>query len=265
MEEFEKAGILQDVIQAAHKGDRGVDWRDADRNILASIDAPQGSPHSAYHLPQPDLCDILLRHIANAGLAQIRFGHTFVSAEQLDNTVRVQLNDKQRNEQFTLDCQYLIGADGGRSSVRKSLGLELEGFTWKNLRFVAVNILYDLDSLGWKSANFIVDEKDWGIVVKRGQGPCWRIAMGMPIKEGERDPADEEILQNIKARVRRILPGDTENVKYEAVAPYTVHQRCASRFREGNIILAGDAAHVGDQAALPWQPRPIPVLTFKSS
>jgi hypothetical protein len=112
----------------------------------------------------------------------------------------------------------LIGADGGRSSVRHGLGIGLGGFTFESLQFVAVNFQYHLHELGWKAANYIVDPVDWGIVVKRGKGTSWRFATGVTSDGERRYSLDEATIQVIKDRLSRILPGDTTKIQYEDMA-----------------------------------------------
>ncbi|KAL2782359.1 FAD binding domain-containing protein [Aspergillus keveii] len=244
LEEFEKAGIIQDVIDAGDKISDGCDWRDANGTHLAGITPPPNDTSFAVCLSQPELADILLGKLREISTAEIFFNQPFRRLEQHDGHVTYWTESPDGGPEIERTCQYLIGADGGRSSVRRGLGIGLEGFTFESLQFVAVNFQYPLRELGWKAANYIVDPVDWGIVVKRGKGTSWRFATGMT-SDGERKYSlDEATIQVIKDRLGRILPGDTTKIQYEDMAPYVVHQRCATRFREGNVLLAGDAAHL---------------------
>ncbi|KAJ3456898.1 hypothetical protein MRS44_016921 [Fusarium solani] len=119
-------------------------------------------------------------------------------------------------------CWYLVGADGGTSAVRRNLGIELEGYTWEPWLFVAVDFQYSLGELGWKAANFIVDPEDWGFVIKRGKGASWRMmarARKAEASAGKTNTLDKVIVEAVKSRLRRLLPGDTSSIQYEAVAP----------------------------------------------
>ncbi|KAH7254399.1 hypothetical protein B0J15DRAFT_466075 [Fusarium solani] len=120
-------------------------------------------------------------------------------------------------------CWYLVGADGGTSAVRRNLGIELEGYTWEPWLFVAVDFQYSLGELGWKAANFIVDPEDWGFVIKRGKGASWRMmarARRAEASAGKTNALDKVIVEAVKSRLRRLLPGDTSSIQYEAVAPW---------------------------------------------
>lgn len=242
LEEFAKAGILDDIIAAGEKNADGCDWRTADGAFIAGIDPPPNDPSFAVCLAQPELGEILMQKLLATQNAKVFFNESFQRSEQHSGSVMFWT--KQGDHEAEHTCQYLIGADGGRSSVRHSLAIRLEGYTFERLQFVAVNFQYTLRGHGWKAANFIVDPVDWGIVVKRGKGNSWRFATGIQTDSHIKDPIDEATIDLVKKRLCRILPGDTSKIQYEAMAPYVVHQRCASRFRDGNVLLAGDAAHV---------------------
>ncbi|CEJ60599.1 hypothetical protein PMG11_09168 [Penicillium brasilianum] len=244
LEEFSKAGILDDIITAGEKNADGCDWRTADGAFIAGIDPPPNDSTFAVCLAQPELGEILMQKLLATSNANVFFNESFQRLEQSAGSVRFWTRRDDHETEHT--CQYLIGADGGRSSVRHSLGIHLEGHTLEQLQFVAVNFQYPLREHEWKAANFIVDPVDWGIVVKRGKGNSWRLATGIQRDSQTKDPLDKATIDLVKRRLRRILPGDTSQIQYEAMAPYVVHQRCASRFRDGNVLLAGDAAHLNN-------------------
>lgn len=240
--EFAKAGILQDVLDFGHRSQEGVCWRDGNdtTKILADL-TPPPSPNPnmcAAMLGQHELCQIFLKHLHNSGNGEVIFNHAFVRAEDHGDSVAVHAERSMDDQALSFNCRYLIGADGGRSSVRKHLNLPLEGFTWPDVRLVAVNILYDLDKYGWKAGNFVVHPTDWAIIFKRGKGPQWRIASSVPFVEGPDGEAinDKTVFSIIKERVARLLPGNTDEVINTQAAPYTIHQRCVSQYRVKNIF-----------------------------
>ncbi|KAJ3521158.1 hypothetical protein NM208_g13421 [Fusarium decemcellulare] len=250
--EFAKAGILQDVLDFGHRSNDGVCWRDGNdtTKVLADMTPPpsQNPNICAAMLGQHELCQIFLKHLHNTGNGDVIFNHAFIYAQDHGDSVIVRVKRSLDDQELSFGCRYLIGADGGRSSVRKHLNLPLEGYTWQSIRLVAVNILYDLDKYGWKGGNFVVHPDDWAIVVKRGKGPQWRIATSMPFVEGpDGEPLDDRnVFPAIKERVAKLLPGNTDKVVYTQAAPYTIHQRCVPQYRVKNILLAGDAAHLNN-------------------
>ncbi|KAF9770773.1 hypothetical protein IL306_011643 [Fusarium sp. DS 682] len=250
--EFAKAGILQDVLDFGHRSDEGCSWRDGNdtTKILAEFNPPPGGNPNlcAAMIGQDIMSHIFLNHLYNTGNGTVIFNHSFTRAEDHGDSVTVYVRRTIDGQELSFNSRYLVGADGSRSAVRKSVDISLEGYTWPDVRLIAVNILYDLDKFGWKSGTFIVHPTDWAIVVRRGQGKMWRIATSVPFVESPDGEGitDKAVLPVIKERVARILPGNTDEVIYLQAAPYTIHQRCVSKYRVGNIVLAGDAAHLNN-------------------
>jgi 3-(3-hydroxy-phenyl)propionate hydroxylase len=140
---------------------------------------------------------------------------------------------------------FLVGADGGRSTVRKSLGIEFEGYTWPE-RFVVLTTRFDFEAeRGYCYRNYFSDPDEWANLFKvtgddgRGQ---WRVVF--PTRNEE---SDDEALSDagVQGRLQRFFPKPTP---YEVVHRnlYKAHQRVATTFRKGRVLLAGDAAHVNN-------------------
>jgi 3-(3-hydroxy-phenyl)propionate hydroxylase len=134
-------------------------------------------------------------------------------------------------------ADYLIAADGGRSTVRKLLGIAFEGYTWPE-RFVVLTVRNDFASLlSCCYRNYFSDPEEWVNLFKisgdDGAG-LWRAVF----PGHENDPAAE-------SRLQQFLPiAGSYDLANEHV--YSVHQRVAAQFRAGRIFLAGDAAHVNN-------------------
>ncbi|CAG2006070.1 unnamed protein product [Fusarium graminearum] len=244
LDEFKKAGILQEVIDKGEKNTDGCAWRDPSGKVLAAVDPPPDSPQFAVCLSQPEFCEIVHKRLLETGNAEVAFDHTYRRHEQTGSSVLLWIKSSVQESEITCECEYLIGTDGGRSNVRKALGVELKGFTWESLQLVAVNFQYALGELGWKKANFIVDQVCWGVIIKRGKGNSWRFATGIQAPNTGNGTLDDATVKVVKDRLMRLLPGDTSQIEWEDMAPYKVHQRCATTFRKGNVLLAGDAAHL---------------------
>ena len=138
--------------------------------------------------------------------------------------------------------RYLIGADGARSTVRSETGIEFEGFTYPE-RFMIIGSTYDFAQAGYALRNYISDPVEWYNLFKiswKGPPGVYRLVVPVSLDEA----LDEDrILETCQRKFQRFHP---RSEPYEIVIndSYVVHQRVAATFRQGRIILAGDAAHL---------------------
>src|SRR5690606_36812588 len=91
---------------------------------------------------------------------------------------------------------------------------------------------------GFASDNMIADPVNWAVVGRLGRENLWRLTYGEDASLPE-----ETILERLPARFEEILPDASVPYRIDNFSPYRVHQRCASTFRVGRVLLAGDAAH----------------------
>jgi 3-(3-hydroxy-phenyl)propionate hydroxylase len=140
---------------------------------------------------------------------------------------------------------YLIGCDGGRSTVRKKLDIEFEGYTHPE-RFLILTTPFSFDATYTDcSRNYFSDPDEWCALFKvtgdDGKG-LWRVLFPTRHDETDVQALDDETVQR---RLRSFFPKDG---KYPVVHRniYNVHQRVAASFRKGRVFLAGDSAHVNN-------------------
>jgi 3-(3-hydroxy-phenyl)propionate hydroxylase len=148
-------------------------------------------------------------------------------------------------ERGELRADYVIGCDGGRSTVRKALDIEFEGFTWPE-RFLVITTRFDFQAaLGCCYRNYMADPEEWTNLFKVAGDDLkgrWRAVFNT-----RQDESDEEALSDatVRARLGRIYVPDGER-DYLHLNLYNVHQRVAKQFRSGRVFLCGDAAHVNN-------------------
>ena len=171
--------------------------------------------------------------------ADIRFGHEVTAVRQDDGSVTVIAGTASGPVSVT--GRYVIAADGARSAVRRSLGVEFEGFTYAELFLIAStdfpfeNTLTDIAYV-----NYIADPLEW-LVLLRVPG-LWRVLVPAPDNSDRDKLLSDESLQGMLQRVVR----RPEPYKIAHRSIYHVHQRVAKSFHHGSVLLAGDAAHVNN-------------------
>jgi len=143
-------------------------------------------------------------------------------------------------EPVELRGRYLISAEGARSEIRRLLDVEFEGFTYPD-RTLNIEVAYDFTQHGYADRNYISDPHEWANLF-HWPGPPERWRVHFPTQPDE-DPETITALPALQQRLRAFMQSDTE-FDIRGSNLYTVHQRVAARFRVGNVMLVGDAAHV---------------------
>ena len=189
------------------------------------------------HLEQHRLTPIQLDLLRREPCAEVHFNHRVTGFDDEGDSVSVRFESD--GVPGTVRAAYLVGADGGRSTIRKRLAVEFEGFTWPE-QFLVVSTPYDLAQHGFAMNAYVADPVEWAAVFKMPE--LWRLAF--PCEPGLPDDA---LLD--PAAVERRMQGFLEKpsayeIRYQSI--YRVHQRVAAEWRRGRVILAGDAAHLNN-------------------
>lgn len=235
MTAFEKMGVLEDLEKVAARvqtvGHRVPEYG---FHTQLSFKVLQGVTYDyQLHAGQDVAARIASEHAQRLGV-QVLFSHKLVSFEQNQDNVITVVETPEGPKTF--QSKWLIGSDGARSTVRKSLNIDYEGFTWPN-RFVATNVYCDFPSFGIDEAGFICDPVHSAMICVIDKNGLWRLTY-----QESGDLPEETFMERLPEHMAAHIPA---GVKYElvAAAPYTIHQRCASTMRVGRILLAGDSAH----------------------
>jgi 3-(3-hydroxy-phenyl)propionate hydroxylase len=187
---------------------------------------------------------LLLDRLHKFPNVEVLFDHEVIDVAQSADAVTVQVRGPS-GAISQHSGTYLIGADGGRSTVRRSSAIAFEGFTWPE-RFIVLTTPFDFESeRGYCYRSYFADPGAWCNCFKvSADGPpgLWRTVYPT-------DPAqsEAEILSDagVQARMQSFFPSPR---RYEIVHRnlYVTHQRVAATFRQGRVLLAGDAAHVNN-------------------
>jgi 3-(3-hydroxy-phenyl)propionate hydroxylase len=223
-------------------------WQIRDRTgeFIAEFDLGLLADVTSYpyrlHLEQHRLTPIQLDIIARETAVDVRFSHRIAGLAQDSNGVTVTVQTDRKTQ--TIAASWLIGADGGRSIVRKLCGVEFEGFTWPE-NFLVVSTPYDLGEYGYPYMAYVSDPLEWAAVFRMPhEGPpgIWRLPFPVAETMSDREALSEE---SIERRMQGFLPRrDRWRITYKNI--YRVHQRVAASFRIGRVLLAGDAAHLNN-------------------
>lgn len=157
VKELDRAGVLEDARKIGGRGQK-VCWRKSSTGeVIAAIERNTTPEHPYENLVigQHELAAIILRHLQQFDEAKVLWNHRVVAVEQPEAKEVVVTTEDATGAETTLRSSYLVGADGGRSSVRKMAGVTFDGFTWPE-QLVSTNVYFPFDKYGWYDANFLM-------------------------------------------------------------------------------------------------------------
>lgn len=212
------------------------------------------SPCRTCNLPQLRLEPIMLDHARKLhpnGTDGIRFNHELTEISQNSaGTVTAVILNKDTNETYTVNAQYAIAADRGRT-VGPQLGV---GYTGETDLMMMVSVHFSADL-----SDYAIDDDvliRW--LVNPEYGGSW--SSGVLVAMGPKDwgPASEEWIVHLDYathdadamqdelvvdRLAKILGQTPEDLTIHKISPWIMEGVVAEKFRVGNVFIAGDAAH----------------------
>ena len=247
LEILENLGLVEEVTRRGLIEPKFRVWDRASRTIIAEFDFGVLKNDTRYpyvvQCEQHKLANIALDRLRALPNVAVEFSARVGGFEQFDDRVEVEV--ETANGSRRVSASYLIGADGGRSTVRKGLEIEFEGYTHPE-RFLVLTTTYPFGTeFAECSRNYFSDPDEWAALFKvtgdDGNG-LWRVVFPTRLLESEEEAFEEAAVQ---ARLQRFFP---KPGPYPVVHRniYNVHQRVAASFRRGRAFLAGDSAHVNN-------------------
>jgi 3-(3-hydroxy-phenyl)propionate hydroxylase len=220
-----------------------MQYRDRQRGKIAEFDFSllRNDTRHPYRLQceQFKLVDWVHRALAGIPGARPLFGHAVTDVRQSEDEVIVRADTPSGERIFKAD--FVIAADGGRSTVRRALDIDFVGFTYPE-HFLVAGTRFDFRARmpDICSVNYTADPDEWYLLLQIPD--MWRIVL--PV-DARRDPEDVVQEASIQGSLQNLLP---RAEPYEIVvrAIYRVSQRVAATYRKGRVFLAGDAAHINN-------------------
>ncbi len=201
-------------------------------------------------LPQPQL-ERLLGELAGELAADVRRGHEVVGLSQDDAAATAEVHGPDGRYQVT--ARFLIGCDGGRSRVRDLAGIPFPGTTFPEIQRLAqttlpesVTVLEngDLEVAGVGRIPFGFTPTERGVFATGSTDPAY---LGVYTSEQESADYDDDepmTLTELRDSIRRVLGVDLPLGEPRRLTRFTYHARHVERYRDGRLLLAGDAAHL---------------------
>jgi 3-(3-hydroxy-phenyl)propionate hydroxylase len=165
---------------------------------------------------------------------EVRRGVRVTRIIQNESSVAALLEDGSR-----VTARYLIGADGARSTVRAAMRATFEGTTYPETTILATTRFpFEAHLEGLSNVNYCWSE--FGTFSLLRLPGIWRCSLHADAGE----TTEQALLpDSIEAKLQRVHP-QADRYALDEVRPYRIHQRIASTYRDGRLLLAGDSAHL---------------------
>ncbi len=141
---------------------------------------------------------------------------------------------------YAINADYVVACDGARSAVRKLLGLESKGQTFRD-RFLIADVKmtapFPSERWFWFDPPFHPNQS---VLLHRQPDNVWRIDFQLG---WDADPEEEKRPERVRPRVQALLGPDAE-FEFEWISVYTFACMRMERFRHGRVLFAGDSAHL---------------------
>lgn len=197
-----------------------------------------------------DVLEPIIRERARELGASLRYRTEMTSFEQHAEGVRAVVRDLDSGEETEVQARYMVAADGNRSPVRRQLGIDMYGY---GLLSKSVTIYFDADCAslleGRHSGVFYVKNPQLrGFFRLNLAGQRGFLAVNTIGEDVTRDDAvnvsegmtEERALELLRAAIG--VPDMPMRIRQ--IVPWEAEANVASRYQDGRVFLAGDAAHV---------------------
>lgn len=240
LEIYRQMGIVDRALQGGKQADGMLLFQDTKEVASLSL-ADVGRQQTLFpfvHLYQQSKNERLLLDFLTQNCCPVYWDTTLVSLKQTKQQVEIVLRTGE--DIVNLSCQYVIGADGAHSSVRKLSDIPFKGDTYANEFFLADVELSNVELTGTK-VQLYRGEASMSAFFPLPEHNSYRIIGNVPIaSEGNADLQLEDVLPHLNA-----LTGMNIKVVHENwFTTYKLHHRMADKFRQGRCFLIGDAAHI---------------------
>ena len=246
LEIFDRLGLGQRVV------DKGVTWNvgrtfHGEREVFSFNLLPEAGHHrpGMVNLQQYHLEQYLVERAQQLPNIDLRWQHKLKQVTPADDGVALDI--ETADGAYTLEADWLIAADGTRSTVRRQMGLDIEGKVFQDRFLIADVVLhgepFPLDRTErrfWFAPKFHSGES---ALMHRQADNVWRLDFQLG---WEADPEVEKDPERVRQRVRAAL--DSQGFAHigfelEWVSVYTFQCRRMAEFRHGRVLFAGDSAH----------------------
>ncbi|WP_141206649.1 FAD-dependent oxidoreductase [Streptomyces griseorubiginosus] len=247
MEVFDDLGVLDAILAAGGTYPVGMVWQDGERvgehRMFEPVEVTDDAPYNApWMVPQWRTQEVLFERLVELG-GRVSFGREVVGFEQADQeadgvTVRFATGPEIR-------ARYLVAADGGRSVVRRTLGIGMTGETVDPHPMLVADVrITGLDRDNWHIFPPRGDDSAYLAICPLAGTDDFQVVAQFP--EGTDVDLSPDAIREVVAARSHLAPEAVTEVRW--ASDFRPRAALADAFRSGRVLLAGDAAHVHSPA-----------------
>jgi 3-(3-hydroxy-phenyl)propionate hydroxylase len=236
---------VADEFAAISRPALGLRLLDRDHRLLAEFQRdPAESAHGfpqANMFDQPELEALLRSNVKTRSRVQLRGNSEVIDVTQHDpGRVRVTFTDRATADEHIVDAAYVLGCDGANSVVRTSIGAVMEDLRFEQ-RWLVVDVITDAELDQWDGVHQVCDPVRAATYMRIGASR-YRWEFRLLAHETADDYGTLETLRGLIAPWINDIPDD--ELDLVRVTEYTFRALLADRWRDRNVFLLGDAAHL---------------------
>ncbi|KAL6246989.1 hypothetical protein RBB50_006296 [Rhinocladiella similis] len=206
------------------------------------VDVLQHTPEMIHNIPQPAFEQYVTDVLAKDSNVDIRRGVSFISLRQLDpQAVIATVEERTTGHQFQIRSKYLIACDGARSKVRANLGIDSDGEdSYETMMTIHFNAnLRPIVGNRVGMLHWIADPLASGFIIAYDlSGNSVLISNFDATKQPVESWNQELCRQTVTSAIGKDIPFDILSYR-----PWVLSRKVARSYKQGNVFLAGDAAH----------------------
>jgi 3-(3-hydroxy-phenyl)propionate hydroxylase len=236
---------IGDEFAAVSRSAAGLRLVDRNHRVLGEFDRAgevgrHGHPQ-ANMFDQPELEHLLRTNLKDQTTVNLRGNVEVTDVAQDDRgRVRVDFTDRLTGEQESVLATYVLGCDGANSVVRTDIGTTMEDLGFEQ-RWLVVDVATAVDLGHWEGVHQVCDPGRAATYMRIGET---RYRWEFRLLPGE-TAADFATIEALRPLMRPWIEGvPDEELELGRVAEYTFRAQIADRWRDRNVFLLGDAAHL---------------------
>ncbi|KAG4438937.1 hypothetical protein IFR05_005563 [Cadophora sp. M221] len=199
------------------------------------------TPTMIHNIPQPRFEEFVASRLAEDGVVEVRKNHSFVNCKQIGDQVVTVVEDRSNKSLYEICSRHVVACDGAKSRVRQMLGIECDGESSyetmmtihfnANLREVVGN---QVGMLHW-----IMDPEVSGFIIGYDLDGNQVLICNFDSKKHPVESWDEVHCRSV------LTAAIGKSVAFDVLSwrPWVLSRKVAESYYQGNVFLAGDAAH----------------------